>query len=170
MTFSASRARFLRGHFSSQRVPPRPPWARAEAEFIQQCSRCGDCLAACARGLIEQGSGGFPQVNFARGACTFCGDCARACRHGALAYAPRAVPWSLQAVVQESCLARHGVVCRSCGEQCEAGAIRFQHAPGRAARPEVVAGACSGCGACFAVCPAQAVGLRAGFFPQENCA
>lgn len=170
MTFSAERAGFLRGKFSSQRLPLRPPWARAEVEFIEQCTRCGDCHRACARGLIETGSGGFPQINFAHGACTFCGDCARACTDGALAYAPHAMPWSLHAVVQESCLTWRGVVCRSCGEQCEAGAIHFRYAPGKAARPEVATSTCTGCGACFGVCPAQAISLRAGSIPLEVCA
>lgn len=168
MSFSPSRARFLRGDFSGRPTPVRPPWSGSEAGFTDACSRCGDCLAACQRGLIEKGSGGFPQVNFAHGECTFCGDCVRACKAGALVVAAGARPWTLQAVVQASCLTERGVVCRSCGEQCESGALRFRHTPGRVARPEITA-ACNGCGACVAVCPVQAVSLCPGSVPQEAC-
>jgi ferredoxin-type protein NapF len=65
------------------------------------------------------------------------------------------------AVIGEACLARRGVVCRSCGDACPERAIRFPPLLGHVALPVVVADACTGCGDCVAVCPVAAVTLPA---------
>jgi ferredoxin-type protein NapF len=168
-----SRRQFLRGDLADRRAVLRPPWALSESEFVERCTRCGDCLTACPSGLIAAGSGGFPEVRFAHALCafcTFCGDCARACRSGALAWSPDAAPWSLKARIGADCLTRRGVVCRSCGERCDSNAIRFVISRGGIARPQLDAAACTGCGACLAVCPVQAITLRAEGAPEEVCA
>jgi ferredoxin-type protein NapF len=67
--------------------------------------------------------------------------------------------WPWKAHIAETCLALRQVVCRTCGEQCEAGAIRFQLKTGGMAEPMVNTAACTGCGACMRVCPAGAVGM-----------
>jgi len=64
-----------------------------------------------------------------------------------------------RAVITRDCLAYNNVVCRSCGEACEAAAIRFRPRLGGAAVPEVDEGKCTGCGACMAPCPAKAITL-----------
>jgi ferredoxin-type protein NapF len=69
---------------------------------------------------------------------------------------PRAV-----AVIGESCLAKRGVVCRSCGDVCPERAIRFPPLLGRAAQPLLSAESCIGCGDCLAVCPVAAITLLA---------
>ncbi|MDR0701366.1 MAG: ferredoxin-type protein NapF [Azoarcus sp.] len=153
-------------------APYRPPWAVSEAVFHRACERCGDCIAACPKGLLVQGAGGFPEADFSRGHCTFCADCARACtmaahktaarRPPALRFSPDLPPWPLVAVVGAACLPRQGVLCRSCGEHCEVGAIRFPPRPGRPAQPDVDASLCTGCGECVAVCPARAISMRTG--------
>jgi ferredoxin-type protein NapF len=74
-----SRRQFLRGNFKSGQAPQRPPWALAEALFINACSRCGDCVPACPTRIIVIVRG-FPEVDFKRGECTFCGACAAACK------------------------------------------------------------------------------------------
>lgn len=135
----------------------RPPFAVAEAAFTDLCTRCGDCATACPPGIIVM-AGGFPEVNFQQSGCDFCGDCARACRDGALV--PVAgTGWRHAVAVADACLAAQGVVCRVCGEQCEAGAIRFRPAVGGRAAPVVDPAACTGCGACIAPCPAGAVSV-----------
>ena len=161
---TASRAEFLRGDFSGRSRSLRPPWALPEAGFVAQCSRCGDCLRACPQDILEKGRGGFPQVNFTWGECTFCGDCVRACNAGAFAVGPRQAavrpPWTARATIDAGCLARRGIACRSCSDHCPAAAIRFRLIVGGAALPELDAAACSGCGACVAVCPVQAIHIR----------
>lgn len=154
-----SRRQFLRGNFARRPQPTlrRPPWSLDEAAFSERCTRCDDCLAACPTGVIARGSGGFPEISFAAGACTFCGECAAACRVGAIARRPGAAPWPLKAQIGARCLAYRQTVCRSCGEACEADAIRFLPVLGGAAQPRLDSAACTGCGACVGVCPAQAI-------------
>jgi len=152
-----TRTQFLSGDWGARRPTVRPPWALAEDDFVARCTRCGDCLGACPTGIIEKGRGGFPLVSFASGACTFCGKCVEVCRPAALVRTEGVAPWGLKARIGDACLARRGVVCRSCGDRCEARAIRFRLAPRGVAQPELDSGPCTGCGACVAVCPASAI-------------
>ncbi len=161
---TTNRTEFLRGNFSGRSRSLRPPWALPESAFVEQCTRCGDCLNACPEGILEKGRGGFPTVNFTWGGCTFCGDCVRACTAGAFTAAPQQTaslaPWSARAAIDPGCLAIRGVECRSCGDQCPAAVIRFRLVVGGTAMPELEDAACTGCGACFAVCPVQAIKIR----------
>jgi ferredoxin-type protein NapF len=157
------RRRFLRGELTGSKAPLRPPWGIAEAQFTACCSRCEACLAACPDRLIVRGSGGFPEIDFARGGCSFCGACLRACSTGAL-LSPRPTvrnAWGHQVSILDGCLARRGVVCRSCGDVCEPGAIAFRPQPGGRCLPELSPEACTGCGSCVAVCPFGAVQVQA---------
>lgn len=70
-------------------------------------------------------------------------------------------PASAKAAIGERCLARNRIVCRSCGERCEARAIRFAPALGGAADPIVDVERCTGCGECVPVCPVAAITLGA---------
>lgn len=110
--------------------------------------------------MLTKGQGGFPSVDFARGECTFCGACAAACPTGAIAHPSSRTPWPLVARIGEACLTRQGVICRTCAEQCETGAIRFRLAVGGVALPEFNPSACTGCGACYAPCPVSAITLQ----------
>ena len=136
------------------------PWALAEDEFLARCTRCSACIDACPERIVVCGSGGFPEVDFSKGGCTFCGRCADACVPRALDRAA-GEPWTLKATIGDACLARNRVVCRSCGERCEARAIRFVPALGGAADPVVNLERCTGCGACVAVCPVSAIEVGA---------
>jgi ferredoxin-type protein NapF len=86
----------------------------------------------------------------------------RSCRHDALAFSPdpSQPAWSLKVEIKSDCLARNGVVCRSCGERCEERAIRFRLQTRGRALPEVDASACNGCGECVGVCPSGSVQVR----------
>ncbi len=64
------------------------------------------------------------------------------------------------AVFGDACLARKNIVCRSCSESCDAGAILIRLAVGGAGVPQLDAAACTGCGDCVAVCPASAITLQ----------
>jgi ferredoxin-type protein NapF len=62
--------------------------------------------------------------------------------------------------IKSDCLAHRNVFCCTCGEACEPDAIRFAPAIGRAPSPEINADACTGCGECIDICPADAVVLK----------
>lgn len=159
MPLTTTRRDFLRGRRAPTSPLPRPPWALAEADFTARCTRCGDCLPACSTGILVRGDGGFPAVDFSRGECTFCGECVVACGPGALRRVEGRVPWSLRARIGEACLARRDVECRICGEACGVAAIRFRPRVGGVALPQLDETACTGCGACLAPCPGQAITL-----------
>lgn len=152
----AARRRFLRGRFRDP-LPQRPPWAVAAEAFEQRCTRCSACIEACPTRLIQPGEGGYPRVDFSHAECTFCADCVQACTPGALVRADDAPPWSLKARIGEGCLSARGIECRICGEACDAAAIRFRPTPGGVSRPTLNDDQCTGCGACVAPCPVDAV-------------
>ena len=151
-----ARRSFLRGRPGSQSVPLRPPWALTESEFSDRCTRCGDCVSACPTHLLTAFSGDFPIADFRYASCNFCGDCVAACQTGALT-GEGSPPWWLNVSFNDDCLTRQGVVCRSCGDACDARAIAFRPRLGGVAQPELDAAACSGCGECLSICPTRAI-------------
>ncbi len=73
------------------------------------------------------------------------------------------------AVVGIGCIAfAQNVVCRSCGDVCEAAAIRFSPRVGGAACPVVLTERCTGCGECAPACPANAITLTALTVPSDQ--
>ena len=166
MACAVSRRQLLRGNLTGRNTPIRPPWAVTESEFVARCDQCSECVAACPSHLIETDNAGLPIMNFHKGECDFCHACARACGTGALTYAVDAKQpvWSLAAILEPTCIAFNGVVCRTCGEHCETAAIRFVPVVGRGTMPQVDVERCTGCGACVSVCPVKAVRMG----PAEN--
>ena len=166
MACAVSRRQFLRGNVTGRTTVLRPPWAVTDSDFVARCDQCAECINACPSHLIQPGSDGFPEINFQNGECDFCTACARACGTGALAYCddPRQPVWSLAASIDSECIAYHEVMCRTCGEHCEAAAIQFVPVVGRGSMPRGEVERCTGCGACISVCPVKA--MRIG--PAEN--
>jgi ferredoxin-type protein NapF len=151
-----SRRAFFRGR-PRPKAEKRPPWALPEAEFIDCCTRCNDCIKACPTHILSVGDGGYPTVDFREGECTFCGDCVTACQPKALVRQEGQPAWAYKAVIGEDCLPRQGVECRVCGDFCDARAIRFQPRLGGSPLPEIDPDRCTGCGACVAPCPTVAI-------------
>lgn len=188
-----SRMQLLRGDVKGKNNPFRPPWAIPEQYFIDYCTRCDKCIDACFDQLIIKGRGGFPQMDFKRGGCDFCEDCLNACESGALkkistsnnhnisnsrtelpeseqqndvqTYLP---PWHIKAHIDlTNCLSMNATICRSCGESCDEKAITFDLKLGGIAEPVMSIDKCTGCGACFAVCPVQVIELKAMVLKKE---
>jgi ferredoxin-type protein NapF len=175
MCMDASRRGFLLGRrrpaFSPAVSVLRPPGALPEAAFLTACTRCAKCVEKCPTGIVVMRDGELPQIDFSAGECTFCGECIAACTDGALRRDAGQVcpPLTLRAHIGSACLAQRNEVCRLCGDRCAARAIRFRPQLGGAALPEVTAAQCTGCGACVAVCPTQAVVMHPDSAPPDRC-
>ncbi|MDG4475643.1 ferredoxin-type protein NapF [Thiovibrio frasassiensis] len=156
MITNPDRRLFLRG---GRPLAIRPPWSLSEDDFVKRCNRCRDCCSHCPQGILAPDLLGFPRVNFSKGPCTFCGACAQHCTPQALVMDTAAPPWLHKAVFAKTCLNGQGIPCRTCGEQCDSNAIIFPPSPGGRILPQLVTADCTGCGACYAVCPVQAIDL-----------
>ncbi|WP_394210293.1 ferredoxin-type protein NapF [Enterovibrio calviensis] len=148
---------FLRSAQSSQQQPL--PWIRDSELFTEHCTRCGECQRACEENIIVSGDGGFPSIDFNKGECTFCYECAQHCPEP-LFLPETHLPWKQVVSIKDSCLAKQNIECRSCSDACDTRAIRFQHRLGSVAQPEIQISDCSGCGACIAPCPVNAISME----------
>lgn len=135
----------------------RPPGAVAEHDFLEACTRCGDCHSACPHDAIRHApdrmreAQGTPIIDPLSAPCLMCEDlpCITACETGALR--PEA-PSALGAarIAPLDCLNRHSTPCSVCIERCPVpGAIDFVGDV-----PDVNERLCTGCGICQHVCPA----------------
>lgn len=156
-TFSPSRRRFLRGDPAGKREALLPPWSNDATTFYARCTACGDCVSACPEHVLARGADGFPYINFNAGGCTFCGECLNHCKPQALRRLDGMVPWQLRVSIGENCLALRQVVCRTCEERCEVGAITFTPALGGVSHPTLNHTLCTSCGFCVADCPTSAI-------------
>lgn len=68
---------------------------------------------------------------------------------------------AMVARVTDACVEPRGVACRRCGEECDTAAIRFRPMGGGRTATLIDAALCTGCAACFAVCPVAAIELVA---------
>lgn len=137
----------------------RPPWALPEVAFQDICTGCDACIDICPTRILKKARAGYPVVDFANGECTFCGDCVSVCRPKALVRQNNHRPWNLLAVVAPSCLSAMGTMCRMCGDRCDAHAITFKLALRGRANPIIDPAQCTGCGACIAPCPVDAIAM-----------
>ncbi|EGM70641.1 ferredoxin-type protein NapF [Shewanella sp. HN-41] len=137
----------------------RPPWVREDIEFTDVCTRCSACITACETHIIHKGDGGFPELSFRDNECTFCTLCAKACPEALFDLTQ--TPWHYKAHVQDNCLTYQGIWCQSCKDACEPRAITFTLSIGKAPTPKIDINLCTGCGACVAPCPSQAIQMKA---------
>lgn len=148
-----SRRDFLRGgrHDGVARI--RPPGV--EEQGLAACTGCGACVERCPAAIVSLVDG-LPALDFAAGECTFCGACAESCPEPVFSDGA-AGHFDHVAAISASCLPFRGVDCQACRDACPAAAIRFRPVRGGPFVPELDAEACTGCGACIAVCPVGAV-------------
>lgn len=145
------------GAASAKRPAPlRPPWT--DETSLAACTACGACVKVCPTGIVAL-SDALPVLSFDRGECTFCGACADHCKEPVF---DRSGPAFRHAVaIASHCLPKRGVICQSCADACPESAIRFRPRMGAPFLPEIDASLCTGCGACVACCPVDAVRIEA---------
>ncbi|CZF79113.1 NAD(P)H-quinone oxidoreductase subunit I, chloroplastic [Grimontia celer] len=153
-----TRRRFFLRSAAKAKVQPLP-WIADRDNFTDQCTRCGECHLVCEEQVIVNGDGGFPSIDFSKGECTFCYACAEQCPEKL--FAPETEkPWEQVITIKDSCLTFKGVECRSCSDVCDTRAIRFRLTQGQVAQPHLNLQDCTGCGACIAPCPANAIAME----------
>ncbi len=141
----------------------RPPFARPEPEFLECCTRCDDCIAACPHDVIFKlparygiEVAGTPAMDLANRGCHLCEDwpCVTACEPHALSLpapepiegAPRLANLQIDTDV---CLPYSGPECGACADSCLVpGALEWQDG----VRPHINQDICTGCALCREVC------------------
>ena len=156
----------------------RPPGVRVEAEFLEKCVRCGECMKVCLRSALYPAffQGGIeglytplliPRLGYCEYNCTLCGQ---VCPTGAIPELPperKKLEVIGRAVFDKNhCIpfARR-MDCIVCEEHCPIPqkAIRsetltmtdFAGAQVKVRLPYVVDELCNGCGICENVCPLE---------------
>jgi polyferredoxin len=156
----------------------RPPGVRDEAEFLEKCVRCGECMKVCLRSALypaffQAGLEGLytplliPRLGYCEYNCTLCGQ---VCPTGAIPDLP-APQKKLEVIGKAAFIKDHCIPfakrmdCIVCEEHCPIPrkAIRsetvtmtgFAGAEVTVRLPYVVDELCNGCGICENVCPLE---------------
>lgn len=146
-----SRRALLRGTPRPAPFRPRPPGVSIGS--LDACTSCGLCVAACPEEILAVTGDGV-ELRTDRGECNFCGACAEACPEPVFdASAGMAHVMEITA----DCFVQAGIACMSCRDSCPETAISIQPRIGAPFLPRLDATACTGCGACTASCPADAI-------------
>lgn len=156
-------------------LPIRPPWSLADSDFIDQCSRCHQCIDTCEESIIKVGDAGYPELDFSKGECSFCESCVSACESqfqhnllvGQKSYRSPAIlkrdglaPFYFGLKIDDTCLSKHQVACQSCQEVCESESISMKWLSSIPV-PEIALDDCTGCGACLSICPSNSFVMSA---------
>lgn len=155
-TEALSRRNFLRARLRPKHAPVRPPWT-SESSIGTLCTGCGACVGACPENIVSLDAAHRPVLDLRHAECTFCGACAAACAEPVFARDTRPFPHVV--AIGTRCLTLSGVMCRTCGDACPEEAIRFAMRLGGPAVPDLSEERCTGCGACIATCPNEAISV-----------
>jgi ferredoxin-type protein NapG len=164
-------------------LPPtalRPPGARAEAEFLGACVRCGMCVRDCPYHILDLAragqdiAAGTPYFTARSGPCEMCDDipCVKACPTGALDHELKDIDKARMGLAvlvdHETCLNFLGLRCDVCYRVCPLIDKAITLEPQHNARtgkhtlfiPTVHSDRCTGCGKCEKACVLEAAAIR----------
>ncbi len=138
----------------------RPPGALPERQFLDTCSRCGDCVDVCPARCIRidplgAAGGGAPHIDVDTMPCVLCSglECMRHCPTGALVPTPlNEIDMGTARWREETCLRTKGEDCTICVDHCPVGAFALEVLDGKI---HVKEEGCTGCGVCQHRCPTQ---------------
>ena len=130
----------------------RPPGAVEELDFLQRCTKCGDCLDACPPSAIQQHPQDETPIIFAEDSpCLLCQDfpCISVCETEALlpVHNQRDVNMGLAVVSHRECTAANG--CNACVPKCPTEALSMNFSNFQISVDQLC---CVGCGVCQQVC------------------
>jgi ferredoxin-type protein NapG len=136
----------------------RPPGALPEQQFLETCSRCGECVRACPVHAIRlQPSGiagdGAPYIDIETQPCAMCEslECMHRCPTGALVQIGRdQIEMGTASWHEERCVRPSGGSCSICVDHCPVGAAAIELDGNRVLVHET---GCTGCGVCQHDCP-----------------
>ncbi len=144
-----------------QRTLLRPPGAIPEAEFLDVCYRCGNCVEDCPAdaiklfGSTDENLNRTPIIDPDIGACVVCDElaCMKACPSGALQLvdSPADIRMGLAVMDHSVCVRTTGEDCTECITLCPMGDSAIQL--DTAGQVEVLDPGCVGCGVCQFHCP-----------------
>ena len=161
-------AEFLDDRISEQvpAEPPRrnllrPPGALPEAEFLEKCHRCGNCVKNCPANAIfaleartQPDLVNTPYIDPDEQPCVICDSlaCMYVCPSGALqpVYAED-IKIGLAVFNGETCLRTQEVACTYCLDTCPIGEDAIHLTTDGVV--EVIESGCTGCGVCQYACP-----------------
>ena len=154
----------MHGHLSDEEPDRgyilRPPGALPEAEFLETCHRCGNCIKNCPANAIlplrnrQPAIANTPYIEPDEQPCVICDSlaCMYVCPSGALkpVYAED-IRIGLAVFNVQTCLRTKEVACTYCIDTCPIGADAIQLTTKGVV--EVLASGCTGCGVCQYACP-----------------
>ena len=147
----------------------RPPGALPEAEFLEKCTRCNECVKICPEESIMKFVGETsplhltPMLSMRKSACILCEGfpCIDVCEPQALVKpkSRQAVQMGTAVIDQKLCYAwQGGHDCDYCFKECPIGEKALYADVAR--RPHVNVEHCTGCGLCEYICPSRQAAIR----------
>lgn len=151
----------------SQQQWLRPPGAVAEADFLNTCTRCTDCIEACPfRSIRRLGTefgeklAGTPAIIPDEAPCYLCADlpCINACQPQALnAMSRPTVNMGTAKLQREACYVARNQPCDYCVTRCPLKGVAIEWGADRL--PVIHEAGCTGCAVCAYLCPANALSV-----------